>query len=61
MNYYGVVDKGIIADEKINTTLLKRPDEVKDVISVLLKNTYKIEWEKRKDDYFKLVNSLARS
>ena len=61
VEYYGVVDKGMIDDEKISTTLLKRPDEVKDVISLLLKNTYKIEWEKRKDDNIILTKTEEES
>ena len=61
VEYYGVVDKGIITDEKINTTVLKKPDEVKDVISLLLKNTYKIEWEKRKDDNIILTKTEEES
>ena len=61
VKYYDSVVSADLDVEKINTSLLKRPDEVKDVISLLLKNTYKIKWEKRKDEHIILTTAEDES
>jgi Helicase conserved C-terminal domain len=54
--YYDVSDPDLIniPAKKINS--LQDPNKTKDVIKLLLKNTIKVDWEKRKDTNISLTN-----
>ena len=51
VKYYDGVERELTSDKAVKTDYLKKPGEIKDVISLVLKNTYKVEWEKRNDNH----------
>jgi len=55
VKYYDGMDRELTSDKELKTDYLKKPGEIKDVISLVLKNTYKVEWEKKNDNHINLT------
>lgn len=61
VQYYSDKILDLRIEQNVVNTGLKNPDKVKDVISLLLKNTYKVEWKKRNDTQIILTRAEEES
>ena len=61
VQYYNDATRSLPLEQNFINVHLKSPGKVKDIISLLLKNTYKVDWEKRTDSHINLTPAEEES